>query len=104
VTSLPTPMRVVPGKLVVSIVPARAPNKGDAVLDLRSRERADIAIYVGDDATDEDVFRIDQPGRLLGIRIGEAQNSAAAYFLRSQREVDRLLRRLVDLGKRRDES
>ena len=97
VAALPLAMRVVPGKLVVNVVPARAPNKGDALLALRTRERADTAIYVGDDITDEDVFKIDQPGRLLCIRVGESQTSAAMYFLRNQREIDRLLAKLVAL-------
>lgn len=98
VSALPMPMRVIPGKLVVNIVPARAPNKGDALMDLRDAERADTAIYVGDDVTDEDVFELDQPGRLLSIRIGASQSSAAAYYLRDQRAIDRLLSRLVSLG------
>jgi trehalose 6-phosphate phosphatase len=100
VGALPRPMRVVAGKLVVNVVPAGAPNKGDALLELRARERADTAIYLGDDVTDEDVFRLDQPGRLVSVRVGESQSSAAAYFLRDQREVDRLLARLIALRER----
>ena len=50
-----------PGKLVVNVVPARALNKGDALIGLRTNERADTALYVGDDITDEDVFELDQP-------------------------------------------
>ncbi len=98
---LPTPMRVVPGKMVVNVVPARAPDKGDALLDLRDREGADIALYVGDDVTDEDVFKLDQPGRVLTVRVGESRSSAATYFLRTQREVDALLSKLVVLREER---
>lgn len=97
VTALPWPMRLVPGKLVINVVPYRAPNKGDALLDLRSRAGATTALYVGDDVTDEDVFRIDQPGRLLGVRVGESRASLARYFLRDQREIDTLLTRLCEL-------
>lgn len=97
VAALPTPMRVVLGKMVVNVVPARAPDKGDALLDLRARAKADTALYVGDDVTDEDVFELDQPGRLLTIRVGKSRSSAAAYFVRDQREVDTLLARLVAL-------
>jgi len=97
VSALQVPMRTIPGKLVVNVVPARAPNKGDAVLHLRAIEGADTALYVGDDVTDEDVFELDQPGRLLTVRVGESRTSAAAYFLRDQREVDRLLAKLVAL-------
>jgi trehalose 6-phosphate phosphatase len=97
VKRLTTPMRVIPGKLVVNIVPARAPNKGDALLDLREREHADTAFYVGDDVTDEDVFQLDQPGRLLSARVGASRASSAAYYLRNQREMDQLLAKLVAL-------
>lgn len=101
VSVLPVNMRIVPGKLVVNIVPERAPNKGDALLNLRASEHADTALYVGDDVTDEDVFKLDQPGRLLSVRVGESKCSAAGYFLRDQKEIDRLLGRLVALrGKR----
>lgn len=97
VKALPMPMRIVAGKLVVNIVPARAPNKGDALLELREREQASTALYVGDDVTDEDVFTLDQPGRLVGVRVGESSASSAKYYLRDQREMDVLLERLCDL-------
>ncbi len=101
VDALPVKMRVVAGKLVVNVVPANAPHKGDALLDLRAKEKADTALFVGDDVTDEDVFEIDQPGRLLSVRVGESRSSAAAYFLRDQKEMDRLLARLVLLREKR---
>lgn len=97
IAALPIPTRVVAGKLVVNVLPERAPNKGDALLALRSAANADVALYVGDDVTDEDVFELDQPGRLVSVRVGESRSSAAAYFLRDQREIDRLLERLVAL-------
>ncbi|MDP1827516.1 MAG: trehalose-phosphatase [Archangium sp.] len=101
VAALPVRMRVVPGKLVVNLVPARAPNKADALLHLRAKEKADTALYVGDDVTDEDVFKLDQPGRLLSVRVGKSSASAAAWFLKDQREIDRLLATLVKLREER---
>ena len=68
-----------------------------ALISLRERETADIALYVGDDVTDEDVFELDQPGRLLCIRVGQSRKSAAPWFLRDQREIDMLLKKLVEL-------
>ena len=61
-------MRVIPGKLVINVVPDAAPSKGDALVALRDRTEADIAMYVGDDVTDEDVFRLDQPEPFTGGR------------------------------------
>jgi trehalose 6-phosphate phosphatase len=97
VLRLPVPMRIVPGKQVANVIPDAAPHKGDALLRARALARADTALYLGDDATDEDVFRLDQPGRLLAVRVGRSRSSAAPYYLRDQREVDALLARLVEL-------
>ncbi len=90
-------MRVVPGKQVINVVPLRAANKGDALLSLRRTAGADTALYVGDDITDEDVFQLDQPGRLFTVRVGASRKSSAAYYLRDQSDIDRLLARLVSL-------
>lgn len=95
VAALGLNLRTIPGKLVVNVLPERAPHKGDALVRLRALEGADTAMYVGDDATDEDVFELDQPGRLLSIRIGRSEKSRAHYYLRHQREIDTLLRRLI---------
>jgi len=100
VASLQRPMRLIPGKLVINVVPLRAPDKGEALLRLRALEQADVALYLGDDVTDEDVFKIHQPGRLLSIRVGQSQRSQAEYFVRAQRDVDALLARLVTLRSR----
>lgn len=97
VAALPMRVRTVLGKLVVNVVPEGAPNKGHALLALRASAGADVALYVGDDVTDEDVFQLDQPGRLFTVRVGEAASSSATFFLRDQRQIDRLLARLVAL-------
>lgn len=95
VERLPDPMRVIAGKLVVNVVPARAPDKGDALLALRAEARADVALYLGDDVTDEDVFVLDEPGALVSVRIGRSVRSAAPYYLRDQKEMDVLLELLA---------
>jgi trehalose 6-phosphate phosphatase len=64
---------------------------------LRASLRADAALFVGDDATDEDIFAIDDPARLLSVRIGHRSDSAAPYFLKSRREIDDLLACLLQL-------
>jgi len=101
VTALPRSVRVIPGKLVANIIPLGARNKGDILLELRDREPADVALYVGDDVTDEDVFTLDQPGRLLGMRVGKTTMSAARFYLRDQAEIDSLLAWMVKLRKPR---
>jgi trehalose 6-phosphate phosphatase len=89
--------RVIRGKDVVNLVSPEAPHKGMALENLRERFGCDTALYVGDDETDEDVFGLDQPGRLLSIRVGRRPRSAASYYLRNQSEVAILLEILLKL-------
>jgi trehalose 6-phosphate phosphatase len=88
-------VRVMGGKQVVNLLPDGAPHKGIALEGARARLGCDTALYVGDDQTDEDVFALDQPGRLLSVRVGEREASHADYYLRGQREIDALLRCLI---------
>jgi trehalose 6-phosphate phosphatase len=89
-------VRVIGGKQVVNILPIGAPHKGIALLRERDRLRCDTALYVGDDDTDEDVFALDRPGRLLGVRVGASSSSSAPYCVANQRAVDDLLRALIE--------
>jgi trehalose 6-phosphate phosphatase len=91
------PARLIGGKLVINILPEGAPHKGMALLRERDRLRCDTALYLGDDVTDEDVFGLDEPGRLLAIRVGPKRASTASYFVRSQAAVDELLDVLLEL-------
>jgi DNA-binding MarR family transcriptional regulator len=88
-------VRVVHGKQVVNLLPPGAPDKGTALEALRGRLGCDTALYVGDDTTDEDVFAMGEPGRLLSIRVGRSAKSQAAFFLEDQRELDALLELLL---------
>ena len=88
-------VRLLRGKQVVNLLPRDAPHKGIALEKARARFGCDTAVYVGDDETDEDVFGLDQPGRLLTIRVGRRQRSMASYFLRNQGEMDDLLGALL---------
>jgi trehalose 6-phosphate phosphatase len=83
------------GKLVLNVLPADAPNKGNALLGLRHTLHLDHALFVGDDTTDEDVFTIDKPQSLLGIRIGRTGHSKASHYLSTQADIDQLLKRLL---------
>ncbi|RPI51946.1 MAG: trehalose-phosphatase [Acidobacteria bacterium] len=90
-------VRLVGGKLVVNLLVPGAPHKGLALERERAHFGCDTVIYVGDDETDEDVFQLDRPGRLLSIRVGQKRTSAASYYIRNQEEIDRLLGTLVAL-------
>lgn len=86
--------RILGGKMVVNVIPADAPHKGIALDCMRRWAACDTAIYVGDDVTDEDVFKL-PPEEVLSIRIGSSTATRAGYFVESQREIDRLLTMLL---------
>ncbi|MGH8530573.1 MAG: trehalose-phosphatase [Nevskiales bacterium] len=88
-------VRIIGGKQALNLVPQEAPHKGAALLSLCARLECRYAIYVGDDDTDEDVFKLDRPGELLSIRVERRDDSAATYYLRDQLEVDDLLETLL---------
>jgi trehalose 6-phosphate phosphatase len=95
------PIRIIGGKLVYNVLAQEAPHKGVALLSARDRYACDAAIYIGDDDTDEDVFSLEEPGRLLSIRVGASARSRAAYFIRNQRDIDTVLATLVACGRDR---
>jgi trehalose 6-phosphate phosphatase len=93
IAGLHEPLRVVAGKFVINGLPRPAPDKGVALRQLVEQAAAEAALYVGDDATDEDVFALDSD-RLLTIRVGWSLHTAASCYLNDQYEVDDLLWRL----------
>lgn len=89
----PAPRRV-GGKFVENLIPEGAPHKGDALLHLLELAGCGTALFVGDDETDEDVFRLGDP-RIFPVCVGVERPTAARYALESQEEMARLLRELV---------
>jgi trehalose 6-phosphate phosphatase len=92
--------RALGGAEAVSLLPRGGGNKGVALQQACRWFACDSAIYVGDDATDEDAFSSTFPEKLLTIRIGAADDSHARYHLGHQEEIDELLQVLVDLRRR----
>ncbi|MDB5822939.1 MAG: otsB [Herminiimonas sp.] len=86
--------RVIAGKSVFSLLPPNAADKGSALQQLMRISAAPCVIYVGDDVTDEDVFRLQRPD-LLSIRIEPATHSAAACYLPQWQDVIVLLDDLI---------
>jgi trehalose 6-phosphate phosphatase len=94
--------RIVSGKCIVELIPLTARHKGHAVQELRRDLGCDLALYFGDDTTDEDVFRLQDPA-VIGIHVGEpkhregiwdTRSTAASYWLRNPQEVVQALRAL----------
>lgn len=86
--------RIVTGKCVVNLLPSDAVDKGDAMAALLEVSQASGALYVGDDVTDEDVFRMRHPD-FLSIRIGHDARSGAEFFLAHRLCILQLLDELL---------
>jgi trehalose 6-phosphate phosphatase len=82
------------GKSVLNLVPPSAPNKGDALGALLVHSRCERALYVGDDVSDEAVFRLRSP-LVLSVRVERDEASAAELYLKGQDEIPRCLRVLA---------
>jgi trehalose 6-phosphate phosphatase len=87
--------RIVAGKFVFNLVSEDAAHKGSALERLMHDSGARHALFVGDDVTDEDVFRL-RRADLTSIRVERASSSAAPFFLPRQEDVLQLLRQLLD--------
>ena len=90
-------LRRLEGKLVVEYLPNTACHKGDAVewiaRDVAEKTGQDAwVVFLGDDVTDEDAFRVIDRG--LGILVG-ARPTAATHQLDGIADVDTLLRWLT---------
>lgn len=92
-TLLPPPVRL-GGKCVVNLLPPGSPDKYLALRHLLQQENRATALYVGDDETDEAIFRQAAPGWLT-IRVEYAARSAADYYIGNQREIATLIQAIA---------
>ncbi len=88
------------GKKIVELKPDIDWDKGKALLWLLKELDLDkpdmLPIYIGDDFTDEDAFRVLQ-SRGLGILVGEhGEDTAAFYTLDSVQEVQQFLNEVIE--------
>jgi trehalose-phosphatase len=87
------------GKMVLEVRPRVDWHKGRAVHWLWQRLAGDdpnpIAIYLGDDATDEDAFQAIPDG--VTIMVGPARSTAARYRLNDAADVSKFLAWLADV-------
>lgn len=92
--ALEPPARIMRGKCVFNVLPPNAADKGVALDRLLAASGAAGAIFVGDDVTDEDVFRLGR-SEVLSVRIGYAPDTTAAYYLEHRDDIVRLLDALI---------
>jgi trehalose 6-phosphate phosphatase len=90
--------RIIGGAEAVNVLPRDGANKGVALQRAMTLFACTTAIYVGDDATDEDAFAAVPGDRLLGVRVGAVDTpTRSRAHLASQTDIDVFLRILVDL-------
>uniref|UniRef100_A0A7S0V2J1 Trehalose 6-phosphate phosphatase n=1 Tax=Polytomella parva TaxID=51329 RepID=A0A7S0V2J1_9CHLO len=99
-------LRVTPGRKVLEIRPRVDWHKGTAlshlVASLGLQDEDDvIAIYIGDDHTDEDAFHtLDKTKKGFGILVTtKVKKTGAKFTLRDPPEVQNFLARLVEWGR-----
>lgn len=91
------------GKKVYEIKPPVKWDKGKVVLWLLVRqqfisgENEVLPVYIGDDVTDEDAFKVLKK-KGLTIFVGEQASSKAQYYLKTTEEVTEFLRLISDLS------
>lgn len=90
---VPAP-RIVGGKCVINLLPPGVADKGNALRELLRRSGAPCAVYVGDDITDESVFRLPRAG-VLSVRVECATGSAAEFCIPQHADISRLLDELI---------
>jgi trehalose 6-phosphate phosphatase len=97
-------LRLMQGKKVWEVLPEGTVDKWKAIQVILDREdfhpRKDLLIYMGDDVTDEAVFR---KMRGLSVAAGNDRRTAAAFFLDSHLEVTEFLRRIGEIVEGRKE-
>ena len=79
------------GKMVFEIRPESNVNKGTAVLELLNQIDRDqvLPLYIGDDQTDEDAFKVLKRG--ITIFVGLPTHSLAQYYVNGPEEVHAFL-------------
>jgi trehalose 6-phosphate phosphatase len=87
-------LTILRGKKVLELLPSGSQNKGEAAIYIMERLNGDyLPVCVGDDTTDEALFRTFY-GAGLTIRVGYSRKTAADYYLNGQWEVPILLRQV----------
>jgi len=97
-------VRTTSGKMVYEVRPAVPWDKGKAVKLLMKRygkggwKSGLLPLYIGDDLTDEDAFKVIENYGGITIYVGEGNNqSAASYYLKSTEEVANLIEELLGM-------
>lgn len=90
------------GKMVIEILPMVYWDKGKVVLSILKGYKDALPVYVGDDVTDEDAFKvIGKDG--IAVIVGEHKKTRARYRLKDVSDVEKFMRYILNIcekGKR----
>ena len=110
VESIKDKIRKHSGKMVIEIRPPIPWDKGKIILWLLARQKVllkhdeILPVYIGDDQTDEDAFKMIRP-RGLSIFVGSPhKKSLAQYYLKNPLDVRTFLKRVLDIQDTRKEN
>ena len=85
--------RVLPGRKVWEVLPREIEGKGAAVRALLAEfPRPVLAIYIGDDTSDESAFQVLHDG--ITVRVGRPRRTRAHFELRNPEEVSSFLQKV----------
>jgi len=96
IEKLEPPPRIIGGKFVINLLPITSFTKGQALVAAMEQFGLKRALYFGDDETDEEIFQLIHVD-LLGIHIGNNDQTAAPYYLEKQSELLGLLNSMVGI-------
>ena len=91
---LPAP-HWIPGKCTINLLAPGARDKYGALSQLAQISDASDVFYIGDDMTDETVFR-QAPPHWVTVRVGPAPETSARFVLPEQRDILACLRMLIE--------
>jgi len=95
---------IVTGKKVIEVRPSTSWGKGCAlqkIIQSFPKAHKFFPIFIGDDTTDEDGFRIVRPQGIT-IRVGRKKKTNAEYRVKNVKEVERILKSIYEIRENAD--
>jgi trehalose 6-phosphate phosphatase len=85
---------ILDGKSVVNILPPGLPDKYQALVEFMTTHQYERALFIGDDVTDNQIFRAQDP-RIFSIKVGRHKKLRAPWHIEEQTEIEDFLRQIL---------
>jgi trehalose 6-phosphate phosphatase len=86
--------RIILGEFVFNLIPNKGVNKGSAFKEYMLENKCNHSFYIGDDWTDEDVFRVTNK-KIFTVRVKPLKTSKAKFYITKQSGINLVLRALI---------